>query len=316
MSDYYDILGIPRDASEEQVRVAYKRKALEHHPDKGGDKEQFQKIKEAYETLADPVKRQQYDNPGNGFPDIFGHAFFHHQQQRRQCSNTSFTCRVTLEDVYFGSSKRFRIKRERLCEKCNVRCSYCKGSGSVTQQMQLGPFTQIFKHNCEPCKGSGLKDRHDNNECNGCGGTGKLREEQIVEVAIEKGMMSGKQVVVEGWGEQAYKQGEESGNLIITIVVDEHAHFKRLDNGKDLLYNVDITFLESIIGKCIVIPHFGGDLPIEIAGFGVINPLKRYTICGKGLESGNLHIIFKISYPEKSITLNNEEKAVLTKLLS
>lgn len=317
MTTFYDILGLQRNATEEEIKSAYKRKALEHHPDKGGNKEEFQRVKEAYETLIDPVKRQQYDNPHQppNLNDLFGHPFFHHhQQQSKRKGNKAFTCSVTLGDVYTGIVKRFKVKRERLCEKCNEPCYYCKGTGNITQQMQLGPFMQIFSQACEPCKGTGLNKKN-NSPCTGCNGKSRLEEERLVEVVIEKGMVSGKQIFVEGWGEQANKPGEENGHLVITVIVEDHPHFQRVNNGADLIYKTKITLLESIVGKVITIPHFGGDLAIQIGGFGVINPMKKYTVFGKGLETGNLHIVFDIEYPEGVLTISNEEREVLNRLL-
>jgi DnaJ-class molecular chaperone len=181
---------------------------------------------------------------------------------------------------------------------CKLDCSQCNGIGHITQHIQMGPFTQIINQSCQNCSGSGIKNK---SNCTNCKSKGSIPEERIFEVKIERGVETGKQYKFEGWGEQAIKGNEISGNLIVNIVVDEDVNFKR--NGLNLLYKTDLTLRDCIIGKMITIPHFESPLTITTRGFGIINPNKEYILFDRGLvdendKKGNLHITFNINYPE------------------
>jgi DnaJ family protein A protein 2 len=324
MSDYYSILGVSKDASEGDIKKKYRQLARENHPDKGGDKEKFQKIQEAYETLSDSQKKKAYDSGGSqpqvhingGFPFEFNfNSFFHPQakpQQRVQKKNDHiYTCKITLKDVYFGIVKKIKVQRNRVCAICKSNCSQCNGMGQITQHMQMGPFTQIINQTCQNCSGSGIVHKSNCNECNS---KGSIPEEQIFEVNIERGVDTGKQYKFEGWGEQAIKEKEVSGNLLVNIVVEEDVHFKR--QGLNLLYKTNIDLRDCIIGKMITIPHFDGPLTITTKGFGIINPNKEYILFDRGLvdhkdKRGNLHIIFTINYPE-NIQFSDSDIQLLT----
>ena len=159
MSDYYNILGLSRGASDDDIKASYRKLARQHHPDKGGDKEFFQKIQEAYETLSDSSKKQQYDNPmnmntgiDNMFPFGFEHPFFKHhtrQQQIVKKSDHTYSCRITLKEVYTGTIKKLKINRKRICKICISNCKQCGGNGVSTQHVQMGPFTQVGQQTCK-----------------------------------------------------------------------------------------------------------------------------------------------------------------------
>ena len=175
----------------------------------------------------------------------------------------------------------------------------------------MGPFTQIINQTCQNCSGSGIVHKSNCNECNS---KGSIPEEQIFEVNIERGVDTGKQYKFEGWGEQAIKEKEVSGNLLVNIVVEEDVHFKR--QGLNLLYKTNIDLRDCIIGKMITIPHFDGPLTITTKGFGIINPNKEYILFDRGLvdhkdKRGNLHIIFTINYPE-NIQFSDSDIQLLT----
>lgn len=327
MSDYYSILGVSKDASEGDIKKKYRQLARENHPDKGGDKERFQKIQEAYETLSDLNKRQAYDNGSQpnvhingGFPFDFNfNSFFHPQakpqQQVQKKNDHIYTCKITLKDVYFGIIKKIRVQRNRVCTICKSDCSQCNGVGHITQHMQMGPFTQIINQVCQGCSGSGIKHK---SNCNECKSKGSIPEERIFEVKIERGIETGKQYKFEGWGEQAIKGNEISGHLIVNIVVEEDVQFKR--NGLNILYRADIDLRDCIIGKMITIPHFEGPLMITTRGFGIINPNKEYILFEKGLKNengkvGNLHITFNINYPE-NIQFSDSDIKLLTDIFN
>lgn len=312
-TNYYNILGVPKEASDEEIKKAFRKLAREAHPDKGGDTEKFQKIQEAYETLSDPQKRREYDSPsfnqipqfGGNFPfEMFGFQMGSNRPQKR--GNRQYTFNISLRDAYFGITKKFKVKREVQCERCSVKCDHCGGEGTVTHRLQNGPFVQMNTLPCNKCSGRGVITTGECRECNG----GSKTEQRLVELVLDRGIESGKQFVIEGWGEQAYKKGEIPGDLVIDVVVDEAGSFKRV--GLDLIHHTTITLRESIVGKEIVVPHFEGDLKLQLRGFGIINPNKQYTVYKKGMvttnDVGNLHLRFDVRYPDGSLDESSIEK--------
>lgn len=305
LKNYYDILGISESASEEDIKQAYRKLAREHHPDKGGDKEHFQKIQEAYEVLSNRQEQQNFSP--------FGFSqFFHHNNRQNivKKPDNHYTCNISLKDVFHGVSKKFRVKRVSMCKLCKISCPICNGTGIVSRTIHLGPLTQFVQQPCGNCKSAGFI-RHQS-ICNSCNSSGQIEENKIFEIAIPKGVQSGKQYCFENWGEQSNKPNEISGNFIVTIYVEQDNVFQR--NNLDLIFHSSLSLKESILGKEITIPHFEKELSISTSGFGIINPHKQYTIFGKGLvddsnNSGNLHIRFSINYPE--IVLSDSQQKTL-----
>jgi DnaJ-class molecular chaperone len=316
--DYYRILNIDKTAKSDEVKQAYKRLAREHHPDKGGDKATFQRIQKAYETLSDPQKRAEYDSPHGGFPfefPNFNSSFFqHHQQQNaRQASRMSnhfYTCKISLNDVYFGTVKRIKVTRERLCTSCVQSCPRCNGSGAIKQAVQVGPFTQLMSHHCHDCQGTG-DFFNSATFCTKCHQKHKVPEERLIEITIPRGVKNGEQYVFEEWGQQAKKSIDIPGHLVVTIEIEPHPVFERI--GNHLKCTISLSLRESITGKTVVVDHFDGPFPIDTSGFGIINPNKQYTIFERGMESngqkGSMHIVFKIDYPSK--TFSQDEMQLL-----
>lgn len=311
MKTYYDILGISKNANQDDIKSAYRKLAREHHPDKGGDKEKFQQIQEAYEHLIDPQKRNTYDNGSSHsstqstFHTHFSFMHPQHQQQYKK-NDHMYECNISLRDVFYGTTRKIKATRKMYCKNCNMLCHSCHGNGRIRNKIHLGVFTQIIEHLCNECQGSG-KNSNPNN-CNVCNNNRNIVEEKIFEINIPKGIENGETFTFHEWGEQSTNTNEISGNLIIKIVIEKHPYFTR--QGNDLIYNCNITFVESIIGKIIVINNFDSKNEINTLGFGIINPFKEYTLLEKGLysknnERGNLKIRFNISYPDKSLSPEN-----------
>ena len=163
-----------------------------------------------------------------------------------------------------------------------ITCPNCQGSCKI-----------YLKSNCEECT------------------NGKKNEELVVNIDVPVNVDNGKQYVFNEWGEQPKRDTDIPGDFVIVVMIETDPNFTR--NGLDLIYTQSITLRESIVGKKITIPHFKEPIELELSGFGIINPNKRYTLYEKGMPGGHLHIIFKIEYPEK--VLSEETKIKLNELL-
>jgi len=314
MKDYYEILGVDKNASNAEIKQAFRKLAIENHPDKGGKKERFQEIQEAYDILGKDDKKREYDNNRQG-PNINNFEFFfnmHNNHSRTnqivRKSNHFYNCDITLQDVHFGLNKKIKVKREYICKKCYVNCNECNGIGQINRTIQMGMFIQNTSQICNKCRGCGKE--YTQKECDCI--NGKITEEKIFELKIPKGVEPNRQYIFKEWGEQAVRENEVSGDLVITINIKPHETFQRRD--LNLIYECKITLKESIIGKTIQIKHFDEMLNLNTKIFGIINPQKQYIIYEKGLngeengnkqKKGDLYITFKIEYPEK--TLNDDE---------
>ena len=313
MVDYYNILGISKSASDDEIKNGYRKMARSHHPDKGGDKETFQRIQEAYETLSDPNKRDEYDNPSpfgnlNNLNFNFNNSFFKHNQPTQnnivKKNDHYYVCKIALREVYFGTLKKLKVQRTKICKGCIKKCNRCNGTGQTVQHLQMGPFTQIVQKICDQCVGTG-KTNVENSNCIECKSTGKITEETIFEINIKPGIDYGERFEFKDWGEQPIKDNEIAGSFIVTIEIDKDLNFTR--NGLNLKHDISLTLKESIIGKQITIPHFNENIKLDTRGFGVVNPNKEYLLYNKGLidsdgKRGNLQIKFIIQYQDRTFT--------------
>jgi DnaJ family protein A protein 2 len=318
MSDYYNVLGISKGASVDEIKSAYKKLALKNHPDRGGDKDVFQKIQQAYEVLSDDKKRSDYDNPMGGnifsqdpFFNQFHHQFNHSFDIKPVKKNDyHYTCNITLEEVFNGCVKKLKVERKYGCKTCFNKCNFCNGLGRLTKTIQLGPFRQTVETTCSSCSGSG-KMFTKIESCVKCDISGIIKENSIFEIVIDKAVENGKLFIFKDWGEQPIRENEIAGSFVVTVNILKHEHFERV--GLHLKYKVVLTLRESIVGKKILVPHFGEPIDLNTSGFGVINPKKEYIIYKKGLvnqsgDIGNLSIRFEIEYIDRSF---NQDELVL-----
>lgn len=305
--DHYALLGVKSDASDNDIKLAYRKLARTLHPDKGGDTVKFQKIQEAYSVLSDPDKRRNYDNKSRSPLNTFSGYTTQPPAVTRK-KDVQFTLKTTLEEVYRGASRKIRVQRTRMCGFCNVKCNACSGAGNLTQHLNMGIFTQILQTTCSVCGGSG---KLTTSGCTICSGSGNITETNFFQVPIEPGAQTGKRTVFKEWGEQATKFNQIPGDLVVTVHIEPHPHFTRRD--LDLFYRQHVDLKTTLTGGIVTIPHFEGGLNLEVSGFGIINPNKEYIVFGKGLVSesgrkGNLHIVFVISYPERVLTETEIQK--------
>ena len=283
--DYYDVLGVGRDATPEQIKKAYRQLALKYHPDRNPDEpdatEKFKEAAEAYEVLGDPDKRERYDRFGKAglrgaglhqwssvdeifstFSDVFGGASMFSEffggagAQARRGHSLRVALEITLEEVLSGTEKVIKLRRGEVCKECNGRgapengfrtCAACKGYGELESRQAF--FT--MRRTCPKCGGRGTVIV---TPCTGCQGTGRVEKEVEVTVQIRPGMESGTRLRVRGAGEQA--PGGAAGDLFCDIFVREHPVFQR--SGSDLYCDVPVGFALAALGGNVDVPMLEG----------------------------------------------------------
>lgn len=305
--DPYEALGIPREASETNVKKAYRNLARQHHPDKGGNPEQFKKVQEAYEILSNPEKRRNFDQFGNpdgplgpqhqggpgGFPaDIFAQMFGGGGPRGPvKRANFDHELKVSLEESYRGTVRNMRVTLDKVCFSCQTKCSHCHGRGSIPHQM--GPI--VMNHPCGACQGRGGVSRG----CGACEGRGRKKEVLNLELKIQAGIEDGNVLVGYGLGEQPQKEGEDPGDILFHIRVEQHPDLMR--QGPDLIWQTRISFEDSVNGKTLKVPHFDGPITVDTSDWGVLDPREDYIIPNKGfVNGGRLRVQFNIVYPDRA----------------
>ena len=290
--DYYEVLGIPRNATDEEIKRAFRRLALKYHPDRNheeGAEEKFKEINEAYEVLSDSDKRAAYDRFGHGgaegffgrgfegfdfggFGDIFD-AFFGGvttatRQAPRRGADLHYNINIAFEEAAFGCQKEIKILRTENCSLCQgigckpgsqpTRCPNCNGSGQVrrTQQTLFGRF--INTTTCSQCHGQG---RIITEPCPQCRGTGKEKHQRTISVKIPAGVDGDSQIRHRGEGHAGIRGGS-SGDLYITLAVEQHEFFQR--DGDDILYELPINFAQAALGTEIEVPTLDGKTKLKI----------------------------------------------------
>ena len=318
--NYYELLEINSTATTEEIKTAFRKLSLIHHPDRqGGDIEKFKLINEAYECLSDKNLRHDYDHPNQaqhahrqGFPDIFQDFFaqqfgnFQHQRQVKR-NDHIFQLKIQLNDVHFGITKKLKINVEKNCFICKTECSTCKGTGIIQQIIQMGPMRTISQNTCNNCGSLGTINKVNPN-CSNCGGTSKIKNEKIIEIVISKNIENNTNQKFEGLGEQTQKENEIPGDLIVNIQIEKHPHFDR--EQQHLVYKCELNLTQVFLGKNILVPHFDGDIPINTNIFGIPDHTKRYHLKNRGINGkGDLIFVFSTRYPDK--TLSDTERSIL-----
>ena len=294
--DYYDVLGLSRGASEEEIKKIFRKLALEYHPDRNkgeGAESRFKEINEAYQVLSDPTKKADYDRYGHagvrtnggrgfegfenfgGFGDIFD-AFFGGGVGARtratsgaRGADLQYSVTITFEEAVFGTEEEFEILRAEMCSACKgsrsepgssaTSCSSCRGTGQVRRAHQsiFGQFVQMAT--CGTCRGEGKVITE---PCTACIGKGRERRRRKLAVPIPAGIESGIQIRVTGEGE-AGTNGGQAGDLYVSVQVAEHAVFKR--EGHEILSTMSINVAQAALGATIDVPTLEGDIQMDIA---------------------------------------------------
>ncbi|MBA7481789.1 Chaperone protein DnaJ [subsurface metagenome] len=290
--DYYEVLGIARNATDEEIKRAFRKLAFKYHPDRNRDdgaEERFKEVNEAYEVLADSDKRAAYDRFGHGgaggffgrgfegfnfggFGDIFdaffGGATTATRQAPQRGADLQYRFTITFEEAAFGCEKEINILRTENCSLCQgigckpgsqpSRCPNCNGTGQVhrVQQSIFGRFTSTAT--CSQCHGEG---RIITEPCSLCQGTGKEKRQRSILVKIPAGVDDGTQIRLMGEGETGTRGGS-SGNLYITLSVLSHQFFTR--DGDNTLYELPINFAQAALGIEVEVPTLDGEVKLKI----------------------------------------------------
>ncbi|CAO4363598.1 Protein CBR-DNJ-12 [Caenorhabditis briggsae] len=327
---YYDVLGVKPDASDSELKKAYRKLALKFHPDKNPDgAEQFKQISQAYEVLSDEKKRQIYDqggeealqggggggegfhNPFDVFDMFFGGGGRGARGERR-VKPTVHNLRVTLDVMYKGCTKKLKISRTANCKQCEGRggtegtaksCSDCQGRGIKIRMIRMGPMVQQMQSHCDSCNGEGSYFDH-KDRCKKCFGKKQCKEEEIIEVAIAPGSRDGEKFVFEGKGDEVAGISKP-GDFVVVLDEVEHERFVR--KGDNLIIQHNIELSEALCGFVRTITTLDGRsifyrvLPGEVIAHGDVKVIHNEGMPMRRAPSdrGDLLVQFDVKFPDK-----------------
>jgi molecular chaperone DnaJ len=340
--DYYEILGVKKSASADEIKKAYRRFARKYHPDLNpGDKaaeKKFKEINEAYEVLSDAKKRSEYDQFGKsafegagaqgfegfrtqdfgsgfgGAEDIFSNLFGGFQQQEARLRGADLSTRldISLEEAYRGVTKPITLRREVSCQQCGGTgaessqiCSQCHGAGSVKQSRGVFRMSQP----CPACRGTG---KIISKACSACRGSGSSISKETVKVKIPTGADRGSKVKLRGMGSAGTKGGP-AGDLYIELGMKPHDLFTR--EGRNIYVETPVTVIEATLGGKIKVPTLDGTVTMTLpAG---TDSGKKFKLKGKGIPDrksgakGDQFAVIKIVVPK---TVNSKTKEALEEI--
>ncbi len=326
--DYYAILGVSRDASQDEIKAAYRRLARQLHPDVNKDdpdaEEKFKQLNEAYQVLSDPEARALYDRFGhagasytpttdpfdmaeNLFQMFFGGTLGATPRGAVDGDDRRVDLTITLEEVLHGAEKTVTVERLRLCERCHgtgaepgttpERCPDCHGSGRVryTQTTILGTVSRVVP--CQRCRGEGEIVR---SPCRECKGNKRVLRHDSIPISIPPGIESDTALLIRGAGDSGLRGGRD-GDLYVVVSVAPHPRFKR--RGRDLATQINLTYPQLALGDEIEIETLDGKVTLEIPE--LTEPYSEITLHGYGLpdprtgKRGDLHVRIGLKMPKK-----------------
>ena len=344
-TEYYDRLGVSKDASQDEIKRAYRKMSKKYHPDinkEPGAEEKYKEVQEAYETLSDDQKRAAYDQYGpdgangfggqggfggfdggagfGGFEDIFS-SFFGGGATRnpnapRQGDDLQYRVNLSFEEAIFGAEKEVHYNREATCKTCSgsgakpgtspVTCGRCHGQGVINVDTQTQLGMMRRQVTCDVCHGTGQEIKE---PCQTCHGTGHEKQSHKVSVKIPAGVETGQQIRLAGQGEAGFNGGPY-GDLFVIINVNPSDKFTR--DGSTIYYTLNISFVQAALGDTVEVPTVHGNVEMTIPAGTQTG--KTFRLKGKGAprlrggSQGDQHVTVKIVTPTK---LNDAQKEAL-----
>lgn len=344
-TEYYDRLGVSKDASQDEIKRAYRKMSKKYHPDinkEPGAEEKYKEVQEAYETLSDDQKRAAYDQYGpdgangfggqggfggfdggagfGGFEDIFS-SFFGGGATRnpnapRQGDDLQYRVNLSFEEAIFGAEKEVHYNREATCKTCSgsgakpgtspVTCGRCHGQGVINVDTQTPLGMMRRQVTCDVCHGTGQEIKE---PCQTCHGTGHEKQSHKVSVKIPAGVETGQQIRLTGQGEAGFNGGPY-GDLFVIINVNPSDKFTR--DGSTIYYTLNISFVQAALGDTVEVPTVHGNVEMTIPAGTQTG--KTFRLKGKGAprlrggSQGDQHVTVKIVTPTK---LNDAQKEAL-----
>ncbi len=344
-TEYYDRLGVSKDASQDEIKRAYRKMSKKYHPDinkEPGAEEKYKEVQEAYETLSDDQKRAAYDQYGpdgangfggqggfggfdggagfGGFEDIFS-SFFGGGATRnpnapRQGDDLQYRVNLSFEEAIFGAEKEVHYNREATCKTCSgsgakpgtspVTCGRCHGQGVINVDTQTPLGMMRRQVTCDVCHGTGQEIKE---PCQTCHGTGHEKQSHKVSVKIPAGVETGQQIRLAGQGEAGFNGGPY-GDLFVIINVNPSDKFTR--DGSTIYYTLNISFVQAALGDTVEVPTVHGNVEMTIPAGTQTG--KTFRLKGKGAPrlrgglQGDQHVTVKIVTPTK---LNDAQKEAL-----
>lgn len=347
--DYYEVLGVDKNASEADIKSAFRKLAKKYHPDVSKEEnaaEKFKEAQEAYAVLSDPEKRKQYDQFGHSaftnasgdfsgfegfdfsnvsdiFEDLFGGMGFSSRGSRSRSSNSPkkgsdilYHMTIDFEEAVYGTKKDIKVDVEEDCDDCHGKggydsktCSECHGSGTITSEQRTMFGSFLSKTTCPYCKGIGTTYEK---TCQTCHGSGKVTNRKTITVTIPAGIDSENRLRIAGKG-GAGSNGGPNGDLYIEFTVREHEFYQRSDD--DIYIELPLTITEATLGAKKEIPTIYGNVDLTIPAGTQSGDKMRLR--GKGIENvstkrkGDMYVITKVIIPEK---LTREQKKLFESL--
>lgn len=345
-TEYYDRLGVSKDASQDEIKRAYRKMSKKYHPDinkEPGAEEKYKEVQEAYETLSDDQKRAAYDQYGpdganagfggqggfggfdggagfGGFEDIFS-SFFGGGAARnpnapRQGDDLQYRVNLSFEEAVFGAEKEVHYNREATCKTCSgsgakpgtspVTCGRCHGQGVINVDTQTPLGVMRRQVTCDVCHGTGQEIK---DPCQTCHGTGHEKQSHKVSIKIPAGVETGQQIRLAGQGEAGFNGGPY-GDLFVIINVNPSDKFTR--DGSTIYYTLNISFVQAALGDTVEVPTVHGNVEMTIPAGTQTG--KTFRLKGKGAprlrggSQGDQHVTVKIVTPTK---LNDAQKEAL-----
>ena len=346
--DYYEVLGVSKSASQDEIKSAFRKLAKKYHPDVSKEPdaaEKFKEAQEAYAVLSDESKRHQYDqyghaafdNNGNAgaggfdfsgfdfsdiFGDIFGSGFgfgggrASSQTRKSKGRDSVMRMNLTFEEAVFGCKKTINLDVNEECDSCDgagghgeKTCPTCHGSGQVTSEQRTMLGTFMTRTTCTTCSGRGKTFE---STCSKCRGTGRIRKNKDIEVKIPAGVDTGNQLRLAGKGEDGYNGGP-SGDLYLEFNVKEHPIYQREDN--DIYLTLPLTITEAVLGCKKDVPTIYGIVKLTIPDGSATG--DKHRLKGKGVEDvqtgrkGDMYVVLKVITPKK---LTKDQKKLFEQL--